>query len=45
MSGEKSNYLIFFVTAIAIMSVAILIEQPESLASVMPLNEQDSDTG
>jgi hypothetical protein len=41
--SEKINYVIFFVIALAIVSVAIYIERPESLASAIPgLIEEDA---
>ena len=44
MSSEKISYVIFFVVALAIVSVAIMVERPESLASAIPGIAQDEST-
>ena len=37
MSSERINYVIFFIAAVAILSAAVLIEKPASLANAIPL--------
>ena len=37
MSSERINYVIFFIAAVAILSTAVLIEKPASLANAIPL--------
>ena len=37
MSSERINYVIFFIAVVAILSAAVLIERPASLANAIPL--------
>lgn len=41
--SEKISYVIFFVIAMTIVSVAVYIERPESLSSAIPSIEQDAE--
>ena len=46
ISSEKINYVIFFVVAMVIVSSAIYIERPASLASAIPLeSDQEGPEG